>query len=108
MIRRISIVVAGLLSLCGYYWLLPVQNNQTFQQESKAHNSPNPQQHVFVKIRQANQRINALSPNNQAIPTLNFMDQARLNADVHQYLNAAVKNDPKPNKGPSSNKRSHK
>lgn len=107
----ITIVMAGLISICGYCWLLPDQKTQAddqTKQESMAKNASNSHQYVFIKIQQANQNINTLSSNQQARPALNFIDQAGLSADIHRYLDTKTTSFKKSSKVQAPNKRSHK
>lgn len=101
-------MVAGLISLCGYCWLLPDQKTQTPHQESTTKDLPDSQQKIFAKILQTNQRMNALSANKEAMPTMDFIDQAGLSADIHQYLYKPKNRSEKSSLGQSLNKRSHK
>ena len=105
----ITIVMAGLISLCGYCWLLPDQKTQRSDQEPTAQDSPNSyHQQLFAKINQTNRRINALSVNQEAMASKDFIDQAGLSADIHQFLDKPKKRSEKSSHRQSPNKRSHK
>ena len=104
----ITIVMAGLISLCGYCWLLPDQKTRTPHQESTAQDLPDSQQQIFAKIIQTNRRINALSVNQEAMATKDFIDQAGLSADIHQFLDKPKKINENSSRHQPPNKRSHK
>ena len=97
-----------LISLFSYCWIMPVQNNLTIHPKSTVQITPDPYQQTLAKVLKAEQRINDLLSSNSPTPYLNYMDQAGLNADTHQYLDIPMQKTKFLTNQHLPNKRSHK